>query len=154
MPCHAVITLFSSSTPLPHVHTPRSCSSNSLPDPRTPLSAAQMPLLPLNSLRALLHNLLALRQNQLDMARLRHVRVDAAVGAVCAAALLGCLVHLDVLDEQGGGVEALGVGVGFGVLEQVEQVFCGLFGPAGAVGAEWLAWWRGEMLVRWVVAGW
>jgi hypothetical protein len=53
------------------------------------------------------------------MARVGHVRVDAAVGTVCAAALLGCLVDLDVLDDQVVGVEALGVGVGFGILEQI-----------------------------------
>lgn len=72
------------------------------------------------------------------MAGLGHVCVDATVGTVGAAALLGGLVHLDVLDEEGGGVETLCVGVGFGVLEQVEEVLGGLFGPAGAVGTEWL----------------
>jgi len=97
-------------------------------------------LLPLNSLAALLHDLLALRQDELNVARQAHVRVDATVSAVCAAALLGRLVHLDVLDEQVRGVEALGVGVGFGVAEEVEDVLGGLFGPAGAVGAEGLAW--------------
>jgi len=96
-------------------------------------------LLPLNSLAALLHDLLALRQDELNVARQAHVRVDATVSAVCAAALLGRLVHLDVLDEQVRGVEALGVGVGFGVAEEVEDVLGGLFGPAGAVGAEGLA---------------
>jgi len=72
--------------------------------------------LPLHRLRALLHNLLALGQNQLDVAGLGHVCVDTTVGTVGAAALLGGLVDLDVLDEEGGGVETLGVGVGFGVL--------------------------------------
>jgi len=60
------------------------------------------------------------------------------VGTVSAAALLRCLVHLDVLDEESGGVEALCVGVGFGVLEKVEEVFGGLLGPAGTVSAKWL----------------
>jgi len=43
---------------------------------------------------------------------------------------------LDVLDEESGGVEALCVGVGFGVLEEVEDVFGGLLGPAGTVSTE------------------
>ncbi len=55
------------------------------------------------------------------MARVGHVRVDTTVGTVGSAALLGGLVHLDVLDDQVGGVETLGVGVGLGVLEQTEE---------------------------------
>jgi len=113
--------------------------SDGLSRPNAPLPAAQVTLLPLHRLRRLLHNLLAFGQNHLNVARLRHVCVDATVGTVGAAALLRCLVHLDVLDEEGGGVETFGVGVGFGVLEEVEEVFGGLFGPAGTVGAEWLA---------------
>lgn len=57
------------------------------------------------------------------MARVGHVWVDTTVGTVCSAALLGCLVDLDVLDDQVGCVESLGVGVGFGVLEQTEKEF-------------------------------
>ena len=81
---------------------------------------------------ALLHHLLALGQDQLDVARVAHVGVDAAVGTVCAAALFGSLVDLDVLDDQVAGVEAFGVGVGFGVAEEREKEFGGLDGPAGA----------------------
>ena len=33
------------------------------------------------------------------------------MSTVCTAALLGCLVDLDVLDDQVAGVEAFGVGV-------------------------------------------
>ena len=54
-------------------------------------------------------------------------------------ALLGRLVHLDVLDDQVAGVETLGVGVCFSVLEKGEEVLCGFFGPAGAGDAELLA---------------
>jgi hypothetical protein len=93
-------------------------------------------LLPLHSLGALLHNLLTLSKNQLNVARAGHIRVDATVGTVCAAALLGCLVDLDVLDDEVGGVEALGVGVGFGVVEEIKNVLGGLLGPAGAVSAK------------------
>lgn len=53
------------------------------------------------------------------------------MGTVSAAALLGGLVDLDVLDNEVGGVEALGVGVGLGVLEEREEELCALDGPAG-----------------------
>lgn len=42
------------------------------------------------------------------------------VGTVCATTLLGCLVYLDVLDDQVAGVETLGVCVGFGILEETK----------------------------------
>ena len=58
------------------------------------------------------------------------------VGTVCATTLLGCLVHLDVLDDQIAGVETLGVCVCFGVLEQAKKEFGGLDGPAGTGDAE------------------
>jgi len=38
---------------------------------------------------------------------------------------------LDVLDDQVSGIEALCVGVGFGVLEEREEEFGGFNGPAG-----------------------
>lgn len=53
------------------------------------------------------------------------------MGTVSAAALLGGLVDLDVLDNEVGGVEALGVGVGLGVLEETDEDLSGLDGPAG-----------------------
>jgi len=61
------------------------------------------------------------------------------VGTVCAAALLGCLVDLDVLDDQVGGVEAFGVGIGLGVLEEREQELGALDGPTGLRDTELLA---------------
>lgn len=54
------------------------------------------------------------------------------MGAVCPAALLGSLVDLDVLDDQVAGIEALGIGIGLGVLEETQQELGGLDGPAGA----------------------
>lgn len=45
----------------------------------------------------------------------------ATVGAVRPPPLLGGLVDLDVLDDQVASVQALGVGVGLGVLEQAQQ---------------------------------
>lgn len=56
----------------------------------------------------------------------------ATVGTVCAAALLGGLVDLDVLDDQVAGVKTLGIGVGLGVLEQTEKELGRLHGPPGA----------------------
>lgn len=73
------------------------------------------------------------------MARVGHVRVDATVGAVRSATLLGGLVDLDVLDDQVRGVEALGVGVGFGVLEQTEEELGRLDWVAGLGDTELLA---------------
>ena len=61
------------------------------------------------------------------------------MSAVCPSPLLGRLVDLDVLDDQVAGVEALGVGVGLGVLEQREQELGRLYRPAGARDAELLA---------------
>lgn len=63
------------------------------------------------------------------------------MGAVGAAALLGGLVDLDVLDNEVAGVKALGVGVGLGVLEQTQEELGRLDGPAGARDAELLAYW-------------
>jgi hypothetical protein len=61
------------------------------------------------------------------------------VGTVRAPALLGGLVDLDVLDNQGTGVKTLGVGVGLGVLEEAEEELGGLDGPAGLGDTELLA---------------
>ena len=65
------------------------------------------------------------------MAWVAHVGVDTTMGTVCAAALLGCLVDLDVVDDQVGGVETLDVRVGFGVLQETEEKFGGFDGVAG-----------------------
>lgn len=81
------------------------------------------------------------------MARVRHVGVDTTVSAVCASALLGGLVDLDVLDDEGGGVEALGIGVGLSVAEETEEVLGRLGGPAGAGDTELLAYTEENMLV-------
>ena len=59
--------------------------------------------------------------------------------AVGSTTLLRRLVHLDVLHDQVPRVEALGVGVGLGVLEQAEEELGGFLGPAGAGDAELFA---------------
>lgn len=53
------------------------------------------------------------------------------MGTVSSSALLGGLVDLDVLDNEGAGVETLGVGVGLGVLQELQEELGGLDGPAG-----------------------
>ena len=42
------------------------------------------------------------------------------MSTVCSAALLRCLVDLDVLNDEVSGIETLSVGVGFSVLEKTE----------------------------------
>jgi hypothetical protein len=64
------------------------------------------------------------------------------VGTVSAAATLGGLVNLDALDDQVVGVETLAIGVGLGVLEQIDDVLSGLDGPAGLGDTELLAYKR------------
>lgn len=60
------------------------------------------------------------------------MRTYTTVGTVSSAALLGGLVDLDVLDNQGTGVETLGIGVGLGILQELKQELGGLDGPPGA----------------------
>ena len=62
------------------------------------------------------------------------------MSTVCATALLGGLVDLDVLDNEVASVEALGIGVGLGVLEETEEELGGLDGPAGTGDTELLAY--------------
>lgn len=124
-----------------------------------------MLLLASDLLGCLLDDLSTLGEDQLDVAGVGHVRVDlemlldairdasrtwytyATVGTVCPAALLGRLVDLDVLDNQVGGVEALGVGVGLGVLEEREEELSALHGPAGLGDTESLAF-RSRISIR------
>lgn len=96
-------------------------------------------------------SLFAFRQDQFDMARVGHVWVDTTVSTVCSAALLRSLVDLDVLDNQVGGVETLGVGVGFGILEQTEQEFGRLDWVAGLVRTEGFAY-RNEKVSQCIFA--
>lgn len=53
------------------------------------------------------------------------------VGTVSSSALLGGLVDLDVLDDKGAGVKTLGIGVGLGVLQELQEELGGLDGPSG-----------------------
>src|SRR5690349_14679525 len=49
------------------------------------------------------------------------------------------LIDLDVLDDEVAGVETLGIGVGFGVLEETDEELGGLDWPAGLGDTECLA---------------
>lgn len=60
--------------------TPHLSLRDSPSRPHTPLSTVQSLLLRLCDLRALLHNLLAFGQDQLNVARVRHVRIDLQIG--------------------------------------------------------------------------
>lgn len=111
-----------------------------------------------DSLWGLVHDLLALGQDQLDVAWVAHVWVDlgislvsqdrveqgeekthTTVSTVCAATLLWCLVDLNVLDNQVGGIQTLGVGVGLGVLKKRGQELSRLDGPASLAHTKCLA---------------
>lgn len=52
------------------------------------------------------------------MAWIAHVRIDSTVSSVSSSSLLWGLVDLDVLNDQIASIEALGVGIRFGVLEE------------------------------------
>lgn len=147
-----------------HHHTAnRLGGSEGLADANATLSAVKV-LLTDNGL-GLGDGLLSLGEDKLDVAGVGHVGVDlphvslcvpplslpagdvlgfedtyATVGAVCAAALLGGLVDLDVLDNEVASVKTLGVGVGLGVLEETEEELGGLGGPAGTGDTELLAY--------------
>ena len=90
-------------------------------------------------MRPLLHRLFSLRQNHLDVTRITHIRIDASVRPVRPTSLLRRLVDLDMLDDEIAGIETLGVGVGFGVLEQRDQVGGGFLWPARLGDAEFFA---------------
>ncbi|KAF4512684.1 hypothetical protein G6O67_000033 [Ophiocordyceps sinensis] len=143
------------------------CSGDGLAHTGAALPRVKSQLLAADDLVRLLHHLVALGQNQLDMAGVRHVGVDLAeaklaesrsasipprpsardwrestyptVGTISSAALLGGLVDLDVLDNQGAGVEALGIRVGLGVLQKVQKELGRLEGPPGLGDTELLA---------------
>lgn len=113
--------------------------SDSLPSIGGSLSRAQSGTLGNTQLLSFADSLLGLGEDEFDVARVGHVRVDTTVGAVGSAALLGGLVDLDVLDDELRGVEAFGVGVGFRILQQAEEELGGLDGVTGLGDTELLA---------------
>ena len=81
-------------------------------------------------LRSLLDITVIGHADDLNVCWAGHVRVDATVGTVGAAAHVGGVVDLDVLDHHFLDLEAAVLGVGHGVLEQVNEHAGGFFGPA------------------------
>lgn len=91
------------------------------------LSRVQSDLLVLRSLG---NGLLVLSDNELNVRRRRLVGVHSTVGSVSSSSHLGSLVDLDVGDLQLGHVQALGLGVGLDILQQVLDVVDRLGGPS------------------------
>lgn len=75
-----------------------------------------------------------LREVDLDVARVTLVGVDSTVGTVSAPAGLGGLVDADVADLNVLHVQALGLSVGLGVLEQAVDELDRLDGPSTLCG--------------------
>ena len=87
----------------------------------------------LGSLSLLLDRGRLLLKDHLDVGGLGHVGADATVGPVGAAASAGGAVALDVRDDEVLPVHRLGLGVGLGVLDEVEDDLGGLNGPPAGV---------------------
>ena len=81
-------------------------------------------------------------QHKLDVARRRHVRVDATVRSVRSSSLRDGLIDLDVRDVEIVNVQPLNLGIRFRVLEQVDQDLRALLRPSALAvrGAFLLAW--------------
>ena len=62
-----------------------------------------------------------LSEEELHVSRARLVRVNAAVSTECSPSQLLSAVRLDMGDLEHSGVEALGLGAGLGVAEEIEQ---------------------------------
>jgi len=90
-------------------------------------------------LSSLLDSLIRLRDDDLDVARVRHVRVDTTVSTVGSSPLLGSLIDLDVGNNEVGAFETLDFGIGLGVLEKTEQELSRLDRPTGTGGTELLS---------------
>ena len=80
--------------------------------------------------RGLGERLLLLQEDDLDVARRRHVRIDATVGPVRPTPHMGSPVHLNGVDDQVVGVQTLVLGVALRVLQEVEEELGRLLGPA------------------------
>lgn len=76
------------------------------------------------------------------MGRVSHVRIDTSMSTVSTPTVLRGSVHLDVGEYERLRVDAVELGIAFGVLEEVEQKVTGLLGPS-AVGELMLLTLRG-----------
>ena len=77
---------------------------------------------------------LLLGKDHLDMARATPVRIDTAVRAEGPTPVLLRSVHLDVLDDERLGVEALHLRIRLGILEEPEHMLAALLRPAALTG--------------------
>ena len=117
-----------------------SSRSNCSPQTSTPLSCVQSALLLVQQrLLTPLHDLLAFCQDHLDVTRVAHVWIDSAVSSVCSTSLFGCLIDLDMFNDQVAGIEAFDISVGFGILEKSEKEFSRFDRVAGTGDSELFA---------------
>lgn len=132
-------------------------AGNGATDTLSTLPGVEVGLLAADDGWRLLNDLLPLRKNHLDMAWVRHIRVNLylrcqvlsyrtkylrtypSVGTIGASPLFRGLVDLNVPDNEVAGVEAFGVRVRFRVLEKTEKEFGGLDRPPRLRDTELLA---------------
>lgn len=90
----------------------------------------ESPFLGLKCCRGRLDWLLLGGKNQLNVRRGGEERVDSSVGPVDPSPVLRSLVHLDMGNHQRLGVQVLELSVSLCVLQETQQEFTGLLGPA------------------------
>ena len=120
--------------------SPHTCSS---------LPRVQPGLFPMNNLGSLLYDLRTLCQNQLNVARVRHVWVDlnscqyfssiegllstyTTMCTICPASLFRSLVDLNVLNDQIARIQSLGICVRLRILQKRKEMFGRLDWPSGS----------------------
>lgn len=82
------------------------------------------------SLRLLPNRFFLLRQNQLNVARVRHVGVDTSMSTVSTTPLFLGLIHLDVRDVERIHIKTLHLGIALSILKQIKDELCWLNRPA------------------------
>ncbi|GMT00619.1 hypothetical protein PENTCL1PPCAC_22793, partial [Pristionchus entomophagus] len=91
------------------------------------------------SLSGLGNNVILLGENNLHVAGRRHVRINSAVGSVCASAHLSSTLDLDVINDEMVDIESLVLGIALSVSEQLKHVVARLHWPTSLGGLECLA---------------
>jgi len=117
---------------------PLSCGDG-LADSETTLPGVQVSGFTADNCLGFLDNFFAFGENEFDVAGVRHVWVDTTVGTVSSAALLRCLVDLDVLNDQVTGIESLGIGICLCVLQKTEELLSRLDWPSSTSDTECLS---------------
>ncbi|GMR53624.1 hypothetical protein PMAYCL1PPCAC_23819, partial [Pristionchus mayeri] len=90
-------------------------------------------------LSRLRNHIFLLGENNLHVARRRHIGVDTSVSTVRASAHLCSTLHLDVVNDQMIDIESLIFGVALSVSEQLKNIIAGLHRPPSLSGLECLA---------------